>query len=175
MDNVMIYGPFQRTNQDPLMDRSWAWSNFVAECMEGRAGIYTDAEYEVMVLLQGCNHKWFVSSLSKSCEDIFCFFMKRNDQIKSQICTCPHRKAVIAYAYLWHVSIIRIKFRAKCIFQILDYELINHWWNDLRMRHSGFDIFQFFRTTKTLLVHIEYHIHIWQVSLQLGFSDTYEV
>ena len=175
MDNVMIYGPFWRTNQDPLMDRSWAWSNFVAECMEGRAGFILMQILRLWYYFRDAFINGLWAHYPNLVKNIFCFFMKSNDQIKSQICTCPHRKAVIAYAYLWHVSIIRIKFRAKCIFQILDYELINHWWNDLQMRHSGFDIFPVFRTIKTLLVHIEYHIHIWQVSLQLGFSDTYEV
>ena len=60
-------------------------------------------------------------------------FLKNNDHTRSQSCTCHDSSAVVTYAKLWPGWIITIIDRTKINSQDFKYELINCFWNKVRI------------------------------------------
>ena len=123
---------------------STSWNIFPRLCLDGVACMWSSGK------AAGCTgidlwHRardpcyWcFMGSSSTSCKNNCHSYMKNNDPIKSQFCTCHDSWAVVTCANLWTDQINKIKIEANWIARKLSCELMKlfmKWvWDALKVR-----------------------------------------
>ena len=109
-----------------VLSMRFTWYTVTIE--RGTAGMI-NTTFHLDRLTRDPSPKEFMSSWFKSCYDIFWFYFKTYDLIRSQFCSCPNSKAVGTCAKLWPDWIIKIKIKAKMYLRYLGYNFIKGLWD----------------------------------------------